>query len=222
MHLWWTMPPAPLAEVSAVCEVLVPPGLARLYFWALQASFVDGERPCGTAHLGLQWNPRFPGSCAANWGGYRPSGDGLLAGTESELPSTPGDPNTRDYHWWPNQPYRFRIHRSPQGWRGEITDLATGSVTVVRDLLAGGDRLTLPVVWSEVFAPCEAPSAMVRWSELRGVMPSGEQVIPQALRVNYQEPCHNTTVQVDELGIRQLTNAERVVPQGEIVPLLRT
>ncbi|MGH9052288.1 MAG: hypothetical protein ACRDWX_04640, partial [Acidimicrobiia bacterium] len=65
--------------------------------------------------------------------------------------------------------------------------------------------------------PCQAPSVRVRWSELRAVMPSGEQVVPQAVRVNYQEPCHNTTVEVDAVGICQLTNAGRVVPQGAII-----
>ena len=32
-HLWWEMPPsAPLVEVSAVLEVVVPPAVDSLYF----------------------------------------------------------------------------------------------------------------------------------------------------------------------------------------------
>ncbi|HKX72170.1 MAG TPA: hypothetical protein VJM75_13115 [Acidimicrobiales bacterium] len=44
-----------------------------LYFWALQASFIDSaERHCGGGHVGLQWRRHHPGSRAVNWGGYGP------------------------------------------------------------------------------------------------------------------------------------------------------
>lgn len=63
-------PPAPLVEVSAVLEVVVPPAVDSLYFWALQVDFIDGPVHRGGGHTGLQWYGRFPGSTAVNWGGY--------------------------------------------------------------------------------------------------------------------------------------------------------
>ena len=71
-HLWWHGVPSdePVISCSVVLEVLVPPPVPTLYFWALQASFLDGSgRSYGAAHTGLQWNPRHPGGQAVNWGG---------------------------------------------------------------------------------------------------------------------------------------------------------
>ena len=133
-----------------------------LYFWALQASFLDGGRSYGAAHIGLQWNPRHPSNAAVNWGGYADTGNvhSILKGSPSPLPSTPNDPNTRDYPWRPGVPYRLRISRVASGWRGEITDVSTGDVQHIRDLYAGGDRLGGFVVWAEVFAACDDPSTI--------------------------------------------------------------
>ena len=45
-HLWWQGVDGglPLVEVAATFEVLHAPTANRLYFWALQASFLDGKR----------------------------------------------------------------------------------------------------------------------------------------------------------------------------------
>lgn len=224
-HLRWLLAPGdPLVEVSAVLEVLVAPAVDSLYFWALQASFAGGGDR-GAAHLGLQWNANHPGGGAANWGGYAPGG-GLLRGTESPLPSTPRDPNTRDYPWRPRRPYRLRISPAaalPGHWQGEVTDVVTGEATVVRSLDAGGDHLVAPVVWSEVFARCDDPSVSVRWSGFEGRTAAGERVEPRGLAVNYQATaaggCDNTTVAVDGQGVVQTTNAARSVAGGAHVPV---
>lgn len=207
-------------------EILVPPAVPSLYFWALQVSFAGTLAGTGGgAHLGLQWNDRHPGRGAVNWGGYEPGG-GLLRGTVSDLPSAPRDPNTRDYPWQPQRPYRLRVSASPGfpgHWQGEVTDLVTGDVTVVRHLEAGGDRLESVVVWSEVFARCEDPSVSVRWSGMEGRTEAGDRVTPRGLSVNYQARvaggCDNTTVRVDDLGVVQTTTAERTVAGGSVVPL---
>lgn len=221
-HLAWVLDPADaLVEVAAVLEVLEPPAVDALYFWALQVSFAGS----GAAHTGLQWNARHPGGTAVNWGGYAPGG-GLLRGTDSPLPSGPHDPNTRDYPWRPRTPYRLRVSPSPGlpgHWQAEVTDLDTGEASVVRHLAGGGERLASPVVWSEVFARCDDPSVSVRWSGLEGQRPDGGRVVPRGLRVNYQARtaggCDNTTVAVDGAGVVQATAAERAVPQGTVVPL---
>src|SRR4051794_17537598 len=96
-HLWWQGIDggAPLVEVAATIEVLRQPAADRLYFWALQTSFISDRGTHGAAHIGLQWNPRHPGSKAVNWGGYADAADvrSILDGTPSSLPSTPSDPD---------------------------------------------------------------------------------------------------------------------------------
>ena len=70
LHLRWDLDDRPgCREVSVTLEVLQPPTVDRLYFWALQADFATGDagrRPAGGAHLGLQWHPQHPGSTAVN------------------------------------------------------------------------------------------------------------------------------------------------------------
>lgn len=225
-HLSWLLPPGePLVEVAAVLEVLAPPAVDRLYFWALQVSFLGGGADRGAAHVGLQWNRAHPRGRAVNWGGYRPGG-GLLAGTASPLPSAPGDPNTRDYPWEPGRPYRLRVSAAPGApgwWQGEVTDVASGEATVVRRLDAGGDALARPVVWSEVFARCDHPSVSVRWSGLEAVTAAGRRVAARGVAVNYQRRaeggCDNTTVVADGDGVVQVTNAERAVAAGAVIRL---
>ena len=213
MHVWWDGGRG-ARTISATLEVVEPPTVARLHFWALQATFVDGNgRAVGTAHLGLQWYPAHPGSTAVNWGGYRPHGQGELeAATPSTLPSATGNPNTRDFAWRPHAPYRLTIDVDG---RGLVTDVATDRTTVVRRLAVDGAvALTDPVVWSEVFARCDDPPSAVRWSAL-----SPE---PTTLHVTYQSyengGCTNTNVDVD-LGhgtFTQRTNAERTTPEGRL------
>jgi hypothetical protein len=232
-HLIWDIPPEPLVEVSATLEVLVPPEVRRLYFFALQVSFAAERRLQGGAHLGLQWNPRFPERTAVNWGGYEPAdrGGAVLDGSESPLSSARRDPNTRDFRWVAGHPYRLRIAAapdSPEGvtaWRGTVTDLDTGDEWVVRDLFTQGAYLVSPMVWSEVFARCEQPSVTVRWSDLEAIGASGKDLSPRTARVNYQNRsdggCDNTSVGVDELGLLQTTAAPRQVPQGALLPVPR-
>ena len=199
-------------------DVVEPPSVDRLYFWALQASFLDGFGSQGAAHLGLQWNPRFPDRRAVNWGGYDPTGV-VLSGSESSLPSTPGNRNTRDFPWLAGRKYRLRIHPSPEfGWRGEVTDLETGVATVVRDLHVGGDRLGRFIVWSELFCECTDPRTVVAWSEPLALGLGGEQLAPRAYRVNYKaEGCPNTNAYADGQRVYQATGSERMTPQGSLV-----
>lgn len=161
-----------------------------------------------------------------NWGGYHPNG-AVITGSTSELPSTTNDPNTRDYPWRSGVSYRLRIARSPGGsfgWRGEVTDLGSGRTTVVRDLVARGDWLVDPVVWTEAFAPCSAPSASVRWSELGGRTDDGTPIGIGSVSVNYQSHaaggCANTnSIQApDGRGVIQTTNTDRRIRQGTRLP----
>ena len=225
-HLWWHLDTdQPLVEVAAVLEVLTLPTVDRLYFWALQVSFLDGAADRGAAHTGLQWNRNHPGNRAVNWGGYA-SGGGLLAGSASRLPSAPADPNTRDYRWERGRPYRLRVSRVPLvtgRWQADVTDLRSGRSTVIRELEAAADRLASPLVWSEVFARCEHPSVTVRWSGLEGTTATGEIVTPTRLKVSYQAEtaggCSNSNVTLDEEGVLQVTNTRRTVQHGAVIDL---
>ena len=157
MHVHWPLR-AGATEVEVTLEVLEPPRTPHLHFWALQMSFVGpAGRRIGGAHLGLQWHPQHPGRTAVCWGGYRDDGSGReLDGDPSPLPSATGNPNTRDLTWLPRTPYRLRITADGSGF---VDD------TFIRRLrVDGAHTLGGAVVWSEVFAPCDAPTTAVRWS----------------------------------------------------------
>ena len=216
-HLGWRLPPTAghLVGAGVTLEVTHPPVDNHLYFWALQVDFPGA----GGAHLGLQWNRAFPGFGAVNWGGYALDGT-LLSGTESPLPSTPADPNTRDYRWQPERPYRLHVLRAGEDlWRGAVTDVATNETAVVRDLHAASTFLAGPMVWSEVFARCDDATVTVRWSDFAVENERGDRITPNALAVNYQAHadggCANTTSVLDGRGgLLQVTNSERTTPQG--------
>ncbi len=248
-HLIWQMPRTPdaarLVEVSVVFEVLVPPRVSSLYFWALQVDFEEDGLVWGGGHTGLQWNRRFPDHAALNWGGYatQERGGAVLPGTQPVLRAFAGDPNTVGFNWKAGRPYRLRVFRSPDlsgAWRADITDMTAGRTTVIRDLMHPGrtgaasgragagphsGHLRQPMVWSEVFADCDAPSVVVRWSRLRATTEEGVVVTPEAVQVNYQAHhaggCGNTSVRRDDSGLLQITNAEREVGQGTRLELRR-
>ena len=213
-------------------EVLDAPSVPALSFWALQASFDDRGRHGGAGHLGLQWHPEHPGSTAVNWGGYGPEGR-ELDGSTSALPSALGNVNTRDLAWSVGTRYRLRIVRDDEpappppagyvGWRGEVTDLTTGTAIVVRDLWAVGTALGAPVMWSEVFARCDDPPARVRWSDLRMVDDAGSATEVARVQVNYQSlhdgGCVTTDSAVDQVGVVQTTGTTRRTPQGAVLSL---
>jgi len=216
--IWQDVPACQAVEVSL--RVDVRPTVDRLCFWALQASFTDGRVRTGGAHLGLQWNPKYPDSRAVNWGGYHEGGS-ILDGTVSPLRSTTGDRNTRDLWWEPGRPYRLRIEPAEPGWwAGKLTD-DRDNVVEVRRLHGGGSRLVAPMVWSEVFARCDDPQVSATWSdpvfELDGVRRT-----PTHYQVNYQGVdrggCTNTSSTVVDGGVRQVTNTTRLIPQGAVIP----
>ena len=220
-HLWWD--PAPVSRaVEVTLTVEWEPPVERLCFFALQASFSDGTRRTGGAHLGLQWNPRYPRWRAVNWGGYH-SGGSILEGTVSPLPSAPNDRNTRDYSWEPGEPYRLRIEPAGSGWWSGVVTGPDGVPIEVRRLAGGGDRLEAPVVWSEIFARCDDPSVGVRWSD-PSMLVGDTWVKPERYRVNYQAydkgGCSNTTVLGTPAGVMQITSTERLVEQGAVVPVV--
>jgi len=207
-HLWWSLSTeGPYQELSAVLEVVVAPVVARLYFWALQASFVGAGRELGAGHTGLQWHPGAPDG-AVNWGGYA-SGGGELAGSRSTLRPVDG-PNTFHYPWSAGRKYALRVWSPAYGrWRSEVTDLANGLTTVVRDLYVTADGLASPVVWSEVFARCDDPPTEVRWSELRAVDLAGRAELATSCRPTYQSHedggCANTATVAGPGYFAQLT-----------------
>jgi hypothetical protein len=220
-HLWWVLAhPGPFAEVRAVLEVTRPPAVDRLYFWALQASFVEHGKEMGAGHAGLQWHPGAPAG-AVNWGGYGHAG-GVLAGSGSSLGPVDG-PHTRHFAWRPGRPYGFRLWAPERGsWRCEVTDASTGERTVVRDLYVEATGLASPVVWSEVFARCDDPPVEVRWSGLEAVLPSGELCPARGARPTYQSQadggCANTESRSEGPWLTQSTGLAS--PRGPVPELL--
>jgi hypothetical protein len=205
--------------VSATLEVVTEPTTQHLYFWALQASFGDAsDTSFGSAHTGLQWNPRHPDNRAINWGGYRAAADtaSVLDGSRSPLPGIAGDENTRNFGWRPGVGYRFTIARGDRGWRSTVTDLSTGEQTLIRELYAPGDRLTGFVVWMEISAPCDAAPTAVRWSDLELADDErGEHRRARSVRTSFPDgprDCTNNDSRLDPDrgdGWLQLTNDRR-------------
>jgi hypothetical protein len=223
-HLAWHHPEGRWVAAEATLEVVVPPVVPKLYFWALQVSFADRGRIGGGAHLGLQWHGEHPRGTAVNWGGYGPDG-GELRGSTSPLPSATGNVNTRDYDWRPQRRYRLRVERAarpgPGGvdaWQGSVAELPDGPTTVVRDLWASGTLLTSPMVWSEVFADCDDPTVTVRWSDLHLVGDDARPVEVRSVGVNYQAigdgGCRDTNSLATADGFVQTTATERSTRQG--------
>lgn len=218
-HIWWDTDQQ-FVSVAATLEIIQAPTADRLYFFALQASFWSATHE-GGAHTGLQWNQRHAGSTAVNWGGYDDRGR-VLAGTESSLFSTPNDPNTRDYPWEAATRYRFQIGPvGEHGWPASVTNLETGETTPIRHVPCDGDHLRAPVVWSEVFADCDASPVSVRWSNLSGMAADGREVATTSGRVSYQNydagGCTNTTVTVDDAGVVQRSGSNRVTDHNTTV-----
>ena len=224
-HLFWDAPGAPAGSrwvgAEATLEIVDAPIVPKLYFWALQVTMTDAAgRDGGGAHFGLQWITSHPGGTAVNWGGYR-SGGGELDGSRSALPSGAGNVNTRDYTWRAHRPYRLRVvldetQQAPDGlraWRGEVTDLETGVTTIVRHLWAAGDRVSSPMVWSEVFADCDDPAVVVRWTDLALLAPDGSRGPVDAVSINYQAPadggCTTTDTAVEGGAFVQRTATSR-------------
>lgn len=221
-HLHW-LPREILTEVSVTLQIAVGPAIAELYFWALQASFTGPDGISGGAHLGLQWHPSYPGSRAVNWGGYAKDGS-TLEGSDSALPSTLSNVNTRDYWWAPGEGYRLRIRaEEPGSWAGEVTSLATGVTTLVRSLYSPGDGLTLAIVWSEVFARCDAPTVVASWSDPAGLTLDGKPWRPESYSITYQREedggCSNTDVRALPNGVGQFTGIRRQTLHGSVIPI---
>jgi hypothetical protein len=229
LHLIWETKHQTHAAVRATLEIVEPPISPDLYFFALQATFTDSGKDRGGAHVGLQWNLRHPGSTAVNWGGYLSQhlGGSVLPGTDSELPSRPSDPNTRDYPWKPHRPYRLTIEPGyvPGWWLGTVTDLISGETTPVRELEGGGRRLRAPMVWTEAFAPCEGPPVEVRWSNLETAREPGQWERVDTVRTNYQAysagGCTNTDLGVVGAQFFQRTATERLTEHGRLITVDR-
>jgi hypothetical protein len=226
-HLFWDLPTDddPIVEVSASFELLDQPRVQRLYFWALQVNFGDRAQSYGGGHFGFQWHPSYPDSRAVCWGGYANVG-GELSGGPTSFPSIDGNPNVCGYEWTVGVPWTWRIRRIGDGdvWRAEFDDPSTGVTVAIRDLNCRGDRLSAPMVWSEVFAHCDDPSVRVRWSNFAVRTAGGLERAATGATVNYQSyedgGCSNTDVVADGTAVVQVTNTERHTPQGATVRLI--
>lgn len=227
LHLMWQVPRGGFTAVRATLEISEPPRTDDLYFFALQSTFTDGRTDSGGGHIGLQWNRRHTGSTAVNWGGYQSQqlGGAVLAGTESSLPSLPLDPNTRDYPWEPHRRYELTIERgsAPGWWKGSVTDISGGTTSTIRELDGGGTHLTAPLVWAEVFAPCDGPTVAVRWSDLQLAGESGDWTGVDEVRVNYQPweagGCTNTNSRALDQHFEQVVSTQRTTANGRILRL---
>ena len=101
----------PSVSVSVTLEVVEPPVVRRLYFWALQADFGDGGRPrwrrpprAAVAPAASRDRPRSTGAATAR-------AAVSCVGSTSPLPSALRNPNTRDSAWAAGTSLPARIER---------------------------------------------------------------------------------------------------------------
>jgi hypothetical protein len=219
LHLRWELPAAagPVVAAAVVLVVEAAPPVPDLYFWALQAAFVDGAgRHHGGGHSGLQWHRAHPDSRAVNWGGNGPDGR-TLDGSASSLPSATGNANTRDlvaarpaFHAHHRTRRRGRLGRNRRrpagphaGGRWRQARHADGVVRGVRPLrrTRGGCAL--------VGVPGHDHGGTDRH-------PGGR---PRELPTPRPGGCDNTTALADGDAVRQITGTKRLVPQGARLPL---
>ena len=112
-HLWWQGIDggAPLVEVAATSAGAAP-ARHRPVVLLGDADVASSPTPVPTAPptSGCSGTRVTPVSKAVNWGGYADIADvrSVLEGTPSPLPSTPDDPNTRDYPWQ-SRAWRYRL-----------------------------------------------------------------------------------------------------------------
>ena len=136
-----------LVEVSAVSEVLQPPTVRRLYFWALQVTFSPRNARCarspspgcsGTALSGSDRGELGWVCACRHWRAAQ--GVGILASECLAMVPTPATSR-----WEPGRRYHLRCVAVPSpdtpanvhSWR-TITDLESGRDTRVRDLHTEG------------------------------------------------------------------------------------
>lgn len=240
-HLWWYVEnQAPVVRAEVTIEILEPPQANFIYFWAMQLNFTNGSQTGGGGHIGLQWHPYYPDCTAVNWGGYCSHDGSILRGSDSSLPGSTGDVNTRDYPWQPGTRYKMSVYRAidsapthaeirwPKAepiyrWRGEITDLSTNQRVVVRDLYSSGHMISGPAVWSEIFAKCDSPRAAVRWSDFVCVTETGQRAPIRKLGVTHgvgpDGGCENSDVVWDGVGAVMSTATPRTTPHGAQIEL---
>jgi hypothetical protein len=212
-HVWWDdLPREPVVACAAMLTIVTPPDDDELFFWALQVTIADGRgRRLGGCHTGLQHNPRFraSNSGAINWGGYIDGTNSVLRGTDPTLPFFQGDPNTAGFAWKAGVPYWFRVYRGSRGWAADVTDTRSGVTTLIREVFCDGDRLVSPLVWAEVFAPCEHSPTTARWSDLTVQTADGQTHSPGSVRFTFPGACQNTAIVPVERGYELRTSVPR-------------
>jgi hypothetical protein len=79
------------------------------------------------------------------------------------------------------------------------------------------------MVWSEVFARCDAPTAVAVWSDPSGVTLDGRPWRPDSYSITYQREedggCSNSDVRLLPNGVGQFTNMGRTTPPGAIIAI---
>ena len=201
-HLRWLgLPPDDrVVEASATLEIVEPPAVPQLYFWALQASFVDGTpivrcRPSRPAMAlsSPRWHCGQLGRVRR-----RPAASSTGRCRSCRAPPATRTPGTSAGSRAARTACRSVPARGTGDWRGSVDG------HVVRELHGGGTGLADMMVWSEVFARCDDRSGRGAMERLHGQDAQPARSRPDRLAVSYQSKldggCDNTTVVVDGDG----------------------
>ena len=224
-HLWWKGVPSnePIVACSVVLEVVQPPTVAALYFWALQASFLDAHRPVlrrGPHRAPVEPPPPGQPGGELGWlraGGRRHLHPGRQRLTAARHPRGPEHPHVRVARRDPVPLHDPSRHRRV-GVDGDRSGRPAPEVTV-RELYAAGDRLGGFVMWSELFCRGDDPPTRCGGRSRR---PSPRPVADRAaaaLHATFPDgpEWRDLDVVVDGVGVQQVTTTGRTL-RGGVVP----
>lgn len=246
-HLYWNnLPVTAFNEASVIFRAIQKPALtADLVYHAMQVSFrqVDGTTR-GGAHTGLQssYTNNNVTKTSVNWGGYDDivGAGATFRGSFPTLPVQGTNYTSPLFAWYPDRDYQFRVFKSPKqnylaaeltaggdqvageiAWRATVTDLSTGVVTIIRDLLVPNcntvSGMNAPVMWSEDFNTLSAPVATEPW-DIRWSEPRVDGRLSSQVQINYPDVLTNTmTDGTDHIGYRQKSVVTRTNVNNDLI-----
>ena len=239
-RLDWMPPITRWDESSVVLRPIVRPYGGVLWTCRITFRAVD-DSVRGTAEFGLESGSGFSNQSrtGCKWGGEDTVAASPFRGSLSTL-GYGVSPNRPNYQWQTAREYYLRVFKSPKqnylaeeldsgsnqaageiAWRFTITDLTTGEVTVVRDLLvpncAVAGAMSDGSIGAEDSNTAHAPVADVPW-DIRWSEPRANQRLVASLTTNYSsggDSLDNTNSRAnDRVGFRQQSRTKRINASG--------
>jgi hypothetical protein len=236
LRLDWISPVSRWDESSVILRPIVRPYGGVL--WACRITFrATDDSVRGTAEFGLESGSGFSNQSqtGCKWGGNDTVAAGSFRGSLSSL-GYGISPNKPNYEWQTGRDYYLRVYKSPKqnwlaaeldsgsdqaageiAWRFTVTDLSTGTVTTVRDILipdcATTGAMSDGSIGAEDTNTATAPVAKVPW-DVRWSEPRVNNRLVPSTTITYSsggDSLNNTNSHADDrIGFRQQSRTKRV------------